>query len=168
MTNLSEISFNNLVAATDPSTVSAPELSASNVGIGDPNSQVEQYIEVTADAMSRLYSGLFMIRQSYKETMHLPETLGLMTIAIKENLLKPLSTQFPIFAEFEFTLTETGSIVGENDVANTILNALQQIAMAPVDDSPEVPEYRQVEEDIAFTNANDFDEEDYEDEWEEY
>lgn len=157
MTNLSDISFLDLVERTRPQNVSDPALSDDNRSVDNPGDHVATYVETTAQALSRFYNGLYLIRQSFADQMHLPETIGLMTVAIKQNLIKPLSNEFPEFADFEFELTDRGTIVGISDTANTILYALQQVAMAPVDEhtAETLPQHKQVLDDMAAAQARD-------------
>jgi len=129
MPTLDQTTFNQI------STIDVtPPLSSNNYRVNEHDETRHQYIMTTAQAISRFVNGLFLVQQSFKQSMHLPETPGLMHMAIQQNLLEPLSQQYEEFKDFQFEITSSGSIIGKNDVANNILYAICQVAKAPVHD----------------------------------
>ena len=138
------------------------------VGVDTNTPQVRTAVNTTAQALSRFYNGLYLIRQSFAHQLDLPETVGLMQVTIQKNLIEPLAQQFHEFRDFQFEITERGSIIGKNDTANTILYALQQVAMTPVAEHTHhtLPEHKKILEDMAAAQALDVDDDyDYDDDY---
>jgi hypothetical protein len=129
MTTLNDTKFNR-IATIDVT----PPLSVDNCDV-KTNNITRQFIDTSSDALSRFYCSLFVIRQSFKQKMHLPETPGIMKVVIEEQLIAPLSKVYPEFQDFQFEITSSGSIIGKNDVASNILHMLCATAKAPVLDS---------------------------------
>lgn len=114
-----------------------PPLHKDNISVADSKC-MQKYIYVTADALGRFYSGLYLIYQSFKDKRDLPETAGLMQIAIQQALIDPLSQTFPEFKDFEFEINDELAIVALSTNAETILNAIDKVAKTPTSTSQSV------------------------------
>ena len=107
-----------------------PPLSIENV---NPNnaSSVDGFIDVSSQAIARLYQGLFLLQQSFSAKRDLPETDLLLQHAIQTTLIDNLATQYPEFKDFEFEINDS-TIIGKSEFANTILSALNSTINTPM------------------------------------
>lgn len=109
----------------------------------DPNENqhLRSTIDVSVDLLQRLYSGLYIIQNvitsrfvGMEEGEHLAHEL------IQQKLIVPLSFRFPDMNEFEFNvkLNHNGmTIEGTNTFSATLINAIHQSTISPVEDTPD-------------------------------
>lgn len=113
----------------------APELSKANIEVSiDNNVNVETVIAVTGEVMTRLYSGLFLTNQLFRDQLRSghPEVPKLMEQSIRINLLEPLTRSYPDFEQFDFIVSDTGSIIGQNPFTNTVLGFMNALMLTPI------------------------------------
>lgn len=118
----------------------APELSKANVEVSIDNVNVETVIAVTGEVMTRLYSGLFLTNQLFRDKLRSghPEAPKLMEQSIRINLLEPLISNYPDFEQFDFIVSNTGSIIGQNPFTNTVLSFMNALMLTPIATTQEI------------------------------
>ena len=120
-----------------------PPASTANIA-GNPQAdeRMAEVIMVTSDVISRLYGGLYVLTQVYLPQFKAGNTEAplIMGAAIQHNLIEPLTRTFPDFAQFDFTISEKGSIIGNNVFTNSVLGFMQKLMNSPIVPGQDVPD----------------------------
>lgn len=141
MTNINELTLTNS-KAVPPSISDNPVNEQMGRALETVNSidHSTSWIDVTADAMHRIYTGTYMIFQSHKDRLELPETPMLMQSLIHTLVADNIAQTYPQFENFNVTVSvdDNDNLVmnGENAFTNTVLHAMNQLMNTPVQDGP--------------------------------
>lgn len=124
----------------------AGESDSFNTYSTDPyeNDNIRSTIDVSVDLLQRLYSGLYILQHTLS-TAYIGdvERSVIAKEVIQTKLINPLTNRFPDMADFDFNVSfnDNGNMIvtGNNFFTSTLLNAIAQSLISPVEDRTALP-----------------------------